>query len=152
MELNGKQREILEFMVKYQEEKGYPPAVREIGAAVGLSSTSTVHGHLSRLEAKGYIQTESDRDRQSSRGAPNSGQTRVFFCVQPIRTCGRVPESEIRTGACRCSHHRTCSCGRTDPGCRKHSGLLPSSGRCNAQLGMLHASGSGRKYDQRRYS
>lgn len=63
MELNGKQREILEFMVKYQEEKGYPPAVREIGTAVGLSSTSTVHGHLSRLEAKGYIRRDPSKPR-----------------------------------------------------------------------------------------
>lgn len=63
MEISGKQREILEFMVRYQEEKGYPPAVREIGTAVGLSSTSTVHGHLSRLEAKGYIRRDPSKPR-----------------------------------------------------------------------------------------
>jgi len=63
MEISGKQREILEFMIRYQEEKGYPPAVREIGAAVGLSSTSTVHGHLSRLESKGYIRRDPSKPR-----------------------------------------------------------------------------------------
>ena len=63
MEISGKQREILEFMIRYQEEKGYPPAVREIGTAVGLSSTSTVHGHLSRLEAKGYIRRDPSKPR-----------------------------------------------------------------------------------------
>lgn len=63
MEISAKQREVLEFMIRYQEEKGYPPAVREICAAVGLSSTSTVHGHLSRLEAKGYIRRDPSKPR-----------------------------------------------------------------------------------------
>lgn len=37
--------------------QGYPPSVREIGKAVGLSSTATVHGYLSKLDEKGYIKT-----------------------------------------------------------------------------------------------
>ncbi len=40
--------------------KGYPPSVREIGEAVGLASSSTVHGHLSRLEEKGYIERSNE--------------------------------------------------------------------------------------------
>ena len=39
-------------------KQGYPPSVREIGEAVGLASSSTVHGHLSRLEEKGYIRRD----------------------------------------------------------------------------------------------
>ncbi|ORO00550.1 repressor LexA, partial [Staphylococcus aureus] len=43
--------------------KGYPPSVREIGEAVGLASSSTVHGHLSRLEEKGYIRRDPTKPR-----------------------------------------------------------------------------------------
>ncbi|NSB21952.1 SOS-response transcriptional repressor LexA [Clostridium beijerinckii] len=48
-----KQSEIYEFLKSYTESKGYPPSVREICEAVSLRSTSTVHGHLKRLEKKG---------------------------------------------------------------------------------------------------
>lgn len=54
-ELSAKQRQILEYMKAEVREKGYPPSVREICDAVGLKSTSTVHGHLSRLEKKGLF-------------------------------------------------------------------------------------------------
>ena len=50
-----KQHEILIFIQKEVSERGYPPTVREICDATGLASTSTVHGHLSRLEDHGYI-------------------------------------------------------------------------------------------------
>lgn len=53
--LAGKQLEILEFLKYELYNKGYPPSVREICEAVGLKSTSTVHGHLERLEKKGLI-------------------------------------------------------------------------------------------------
>ena len=52
---NDKQSEIYNFLKVYTETKGYPPSVREICEAVSLSSTSTVHGHLKRLEKKGLI-------------------------------------------------------------------------------------------------
>lgn len=54
-DLTSKQMEILEFIKKKLEQDGYPPSVREIGEAVGLRSSSTVHMHLSKLEEKGYI-------------------------------------------------------------------------------------------------
>ena len=50
-----KQHEILDFIHKEVADRGYPPTVREICNATGLASTSTVHGHLSRLEKQGYI-------------------------------------------------------------------------------------------------
>lgn len=69
------QARILEYIKSEIAERGYPPSVREIGEAVGLKSTSTVHGHLCRLESRGLlvrdamkpramgvIQTEDDRD------------------------------------------------------------------------------------------
>ena len=54
-ELTKRQSEIYEYIKTVVHTKGYPPSVREIGEAVGLASSSTVHGHLSRLESKGYI-------------------------------------------------------------------------------------------------
>ncbi|MFD1318800.1 transcriptional repressor LexA [Loigolactobacillus zhaoyuanensis] len=58
-----KQIEVLRFIHERVAEKGYPPTVREIGAAVSLSSTSTVHGHLSRLEKRGLIQKDPTKPR-----------------------------------------------------------------------------------------
>ncbi len=46
---------------------GYPPSVREIGQAVGLSSTATVHGYLERLEKKGYIKKKKDKKRKNTK-------------------------------------------------------------------------------------
>ena len=57
-DLSAKQQQILEYMKAEVREKGYPPSVREICEAVGLKSTSTVHGHLARLEKKGYIRRD----------------------------------------------------------------------------------------------
>ena len=58
-----KQKEIYEFLKNYTEEKGYPPSVREICEAVSLRSTSTVHGHLKRLEKKGLIKRDPTKPR-----------------------------------------------------------------------------------------
>lgn len=60
---NTKQLEIYEFIKDQINQKGYPPSVREIGAAVGLKSTSTVHGHLERLEKKGLIKRDPTKPR-----------------------------------------------------------------------------------------
>lgn len=59
----NRQIEILKFIHTRVNEKGYPPTVREIGEAVQLSSTSTVHGHLSRLEKKGLILRDPTKPR-----------------------------------------------------------------------------------------
>ncbi|GKX66332.1 transcriptional repressor LexA [Inconstantimicrobium mannanitabidum] len=58
-----KQDEIYKYLKSYTENKGYPPSVREIGDAVELSSTSTVHGHLKRLEEKGLIRRDPTKPR-----------------------------------------------------------------------------------------
>lgn len=59
----SKQREVYEFLKEYVESKGYPPSVREICEAVSLASTSTVHGHLQRLEKKGLIKRDPSKPR-----------------------------------------------------------------------------------------
>ena len=63
MESKDKQSEIYNFLKAYTENKGYPPSVREICEAVGLKSTSTVHGHLKRLEKKGLIKRDPTKPR-----------------------------------------------------------------------------------------
>lgn len=60
---NTKQQEIYEFIKNSVLTKGYPPSVREICEAVGLRSTSTVHGHLERLEKKGLIRRDPTKPR-----------------------------------------------------------------------------------------
>ncbi|MEW6624723.1 MAG: transcriptional repressor LexA [Bacillota bacterium] len=62
-DLGPRQLDILNFIKKQLLKKGYPPSVREIGKAVGLSSSSTVHAHLSYLESKGYIRRDPTKPR-----------------------------------------------------------------------------------------
>lgn len=62
-DLSDKQIQILNYMKLQISQKGYPPSVREICEAVGLRSTSTVHGHLSKLENKGYIRRDPTKPR-----------------------------------------------------------------------------------------
>ena len=61
--LNQRQKLILEFIQDRIKTKGYPPSVREIGEAVGLKSSSTVHAHLVQLEDKGYIRKDPSKPR-----------------------------------------------------------------------------------------
>jgi len=60
---SSKQREILEFLREFIAENGYSPSVREICAAVGLSSTSSVHHHLTELRRQGYIDMAEGKNR-----------------------------------------------------------------------------------------
>ncbi len=61
--ISNRQQSILEFIKNEVRDKGYPPSVREIGEAVGLASSSTVHGHLDRLEKKGLIRRDPTKPR-----------------------------------------------------------------------------------------
>jgi DNA-binding MarR family transcriptional regulator len=54
-QVEGRQRQILEFLRSHARQHSYPPTVREIGHAVGLSSSTTVQNHLNALETKGLI-------------------------------------------------------------------------------------------------
>jgi len=62
-ELSKRQRQILEYIINEVQQKGYPPSVREIGEAVGLSSSSTVHAHLAQLEKLGYLRRDPTKPR-----------------------------------------------------------------------------------------
>ncbi|MNC35931.1 LexA repressor [compost metagenome] len=61
--ISKRQKAILDFILNQTHHQGYPPSVREVGDAVGLASTSTVHGHLERLEKKGLVKRDPSKPR-----------------------------------------------------------------------------------------
>lgn len=61
--LNTRQKQILKYIKDSLRSKGYPPSVREIGEAVGLSSSSTVHSYLAKLESMGFIRRDPTKPR-----------------------------------------------------------------------------------------
>lgn len=62
-DLTDRQRQVLDYIKAEVRKKGFPPTVRDIGEAVGLSSSSTVHAHLAALEAKGLIHRDPSKPR-----------------------------------------------------------------------------------------
>jgi repressor LexA len=62
-ELTQRQREVFDFIRGYVRDHGYPPAVRDIGRALGLASPSTVHAHLSKLERAGLVRRDPTKPR-----------------------------------------------------------------------------------------
>ncbi|NQT66426.1 MAG: transcriptional repressor LexA [Actinobacteria bacterium] len=64
--ISSRQEKILKFISKKIKESGYPPSIREIASAVGLSSSATVHSHLKKLEEKGYIKRNQSKSRAIS--------------------------------------------------------------------------------------
>ena len=63
MDLTKRQQEIFEFIKRYSAQNGYPPTVRDIGKAVGLASSSTVHAHLANLEKLGVLRRDPSKPR-----------------------------------------------------------------------------------------
>lgn len=87
-----RQDDILRFIHEQVEAKGYPPTVREIGEAVNLSSTSTVHGHLSRLEKKGLLQRDPTKPRAIELTA--AGLEKIGVQAETIPMLGVVTAGE----------------------------------------------------------
>jgi repressor LexA len=90
--LGEKQQRILDYIKGEQLSKGYPPSVREICEAVGLKSTSTVHGHLERLEKKGYIRRDPTKPRCIE--IMDDGFTPVHHEMVHIPIVGKVAAGE----------------------------------------------------------
>lgn len=63
MDLTKRQQEIFDFIRRYSAKNGYPPTVRDIGKAVGLASSSTVHAHLANLERIGLLRRDPSKPR-----------------------------------------------------------------------------------------
>ncbi|MBE1441807.1 MULTISPECIES: transcriptional repressor LexA [unclassified Paenibacillus] len=89
--LSNRQLAILEFIKNEVKDKGYPPSVREIGEAVGLASSSTVHGHLERLEKKGLIRRDPTKPRaiEITDGSSTEG-SQFALSVSRVPLIGRV--------------------------------------------------------------
>src|SRR5258705_9341796 len=81
MDLTKRQQEIFDFIKRYSADFGYPPTVRDIGKAVGLASSSTVHAHLANLEKVGLLRRGPPKPRaiemlHKAGGAPQKGVRR----------------------------------------------------------------------------
>jgi repressor LexA len=92
MDLTKRQQEIFDFIKRYSAKHGYPPTVRDIGKAVGLASSSTVHAHLANLERLGLLRRDPtkpraiellDRVRGDVGGAVESVAENVRSLVRP---------------------------------------------------------------------
>jgi repressor LexA len=95
MELTARQRRMLEFIHQHLREAGYPPTIREIGSAVGITSTSVVNYNLNVLQEKGYI----ERARETSRGLRIVGREaaaprRVAVDEHPVPLAGYIAAGE----------------------------------------------------------
>ena len=113
-ELTPRQRQVLEFIDAEVRDRGYPPSVREIGEAVGLSSTSTVHAHLAALQDKGFLTRDPAKPRaievhyESASGARSSGgrcATSPSSATSP-RAPASSPPRTSRSRACPRGLHR----------------------------------------------
>ena len=88
-ETTRKERAILKFIEEQVIEKGYPPSVREIGKAIGLSSTATVHAYLAKLEKQGFIKKEDKKGRtlkvvKGSDGKPITKSNKNFYTQREL--------------------------------------------------------------------
>ena len=88
-ETTRKERAILKFIEEQVMEKGYPPSVREIGKAIGLSSTATVHAYLAKLEKQGFIKKEDKKGRtlkviKGSDGKPVKKSNKNFYTQKEL--------------------------------------------------------------------
>ena len=89
--LSGKRRQILEFIAQQVRDRGFPPSVREIGEAVGLTSSSTVHTHLQVLQRGGYLQRDPTKPRAIVVSfEPNSGAAMRTRPVAQVPLLGDV--------------------------------------------------------------
>lgn len=100
--VSSRQQAILEFIRNEVRAKGYPPSVREIGEAVGLASSSTVHGHLDRLEKKGFIRRDPTKPRAIELLGQEESENYNLFAhsVTAFLLLGRSPQ------ACRSQRQR----------------------------------------------
>ena len=90
-DLTARQRQVLEFIDAEVRRRGYPPSVREIGEAVGLSSSSTVHAHLAALQDTGYLVRDPAKPRAIEvRFEPASGAALERRPVRHIPLVGDV--------------------------------------------------------------
>ncbi len=95
--LTEKQVLVLDFIASYDDDHGYPPSVRDICQGIGVKSTSTVHGYLTRLEKGGYLKRESSKTRSIVIGDKYKGHAPKNTIVEnyiEVPIVGRVAAGE----------------------------------------------------------
>jgi repressor LexA len=92
--LSPRQQAILDYIQKEVQEKGYPPSVREIGEAVGLASSSTVHGHLARLEKKGFLRRDPTKPRAIELLKRDGSKPKISLDTVMVPLVGKVTAGE----------------------------------------------------------
>ena len=101
-DLTPRQRQVLDFVVGEVERRGYPPSVREIGEALGLSSPSTVFAHLAALQDKGYLRRDPSKPRAMEvTFDPGSGSTADR---RPVRHVPLIGDVAAGTGVLAAEH------------------------------------------------
>ena len=119
MDLTKRQQEIFDFIRKYSAKYGYPPTVRDIGKAVGLASSSTVHAHLANLEKIGLLRRDPSKPR-----AIELLDRAVGSAVESVRGIVRARRAAAarlggrRTADARGGEHRGLRLGARDRGRR----------------------------------
>jgi repressor LexA len=88
--LSAKRQQIVDFILQFSEEKGYPPTVRDIQGGCGISSTSVVDYHLKVLEKGGHLR----RDPDVSRGIGLPGRTAAAHYMVPVPVVGQIAAGE----------------------------------------------------------
>ena len=88
-ETTRKEKAILKFIEEQVTQNGYPPSVREIGKAIGLSSTATVHAYLAKLEKQGFIKKEDKKGRtlkviKGTNGQPITRENKNFYAQREL--------------------------------------------------------------------
>ena len=94
--LSTKRRQILDCIAEAVHERGYPPSVREIGEAVGLTSSSTVHAHLAVLQREGYLRRDPTKPRAIE--VCYDPSSKVIVEARPIRHVALVGDVAAGTG------------------------------------------------------
>lgn len=89
-ELSERQRQVLVYIRQTVAERGYPPSVREIGQAIGLSSPSTVHSHLASLAKAGYLRRDSSKPRAIEVLAPQQRAKTAGAGMRQVPILGRI--------------------------------------------------------------
>jgi len=94
--LSGKRLQILSYIADSQRERGYPPSVREIGEAVGLTSSATVHTHLAVLQREGYLSRDPSKPRAIQ--VHFDPQTETKLVAGPVHNVPLVGDVAAGTG------------------------------------------------------
>jgi len=95
--LNEREENILKFIERHVRNNGYPPSVREIGKAVGLNSTATVHGYIAKLQSMGYLKKEGQKGRtlRLLKGGTFNEQTEANSRIPEIYTRKELVEVPV---------------------------------------------------------